>query len=164
MRLDRVTGFYDYVAEAAPELPVVKGELNPVFAGCYSSHADVKLLNRRGENALSGVEALAAVAALTAEHGYPHADFERLWRTVLFQGFHDILCGCGIGLTSKTAHEWAEPAIEEAHRIASGAMTASRSAPGGADCVSGGRPAVANPDVSAKFTSKSSSSAGGGIT
>jgi len=117
-----VSEFFDAVKKAAPELPVVRGELNPVFAGCYTSHADVKRLNRSGEAALLDAESLATVAALNAGFKYPQAELEQNWRDILFQQFHDILCGCGIGLTSKTAHEWAGPAIARTRQITRNAL------------------------------------------
>lgn len=124
VELDSVTSFFDLVKASGVELPVVRGELNPVFAGCYTSHADVKRLNRLGETALLDAETTATVAALTAGYTYPRAALETSWQAVLFQQFHDILCGCGIGLTSKTAHAWAEPAIARAWGITNGALDA----------------------------------------
>jgi len=124
LRLDTVTAFFDAVKAANPELPVRRGELNPVFAGCYTSHADVKRLNRAGERTLTDAEAVATAAALLTGHPYPHAALEDSWRAVLFQQFHDILCGCGIGITSRTAHAWAEPAIARGKALADAALAA----------------------------------------
>ncbi len=45
-------------------LPVVRGELNTVFEGCYTSHADIKRLNRDAENGLLTAETLATLATL----------------------------------------------------------------------------------------------------
>jgi len=124
VRLSPVAAFFDAVREAAPELPVVRGEMNPVFAGCYTSHADIKRLNRAGETALLDAETTATVAALLAGAPYPQAEMEQNWRDILFQQFHDILCGCGIGLTSLTAHQWAEPAIARTKEITRQALDA----------------------------------------
>lgn len=124
VRLSPVEAFFDAVHEAAPELPVFKGEMNPVFAGCYTSHADIKRLNRTGETALLDAETTATVAALLADAPYPRAEMEQNWRDILFQQFHDILCGCGIGLTSLTAHRWAEPAIARTREITRRALDA----------------------------------------
>lgn len=124
VKFDHAGAFFREVERANPALPVVEEELNPVFAGCYTSHADVKLLNRRGELALIEAEALATAASLLERMDYPQVALEKNWRTVLFQQFHDILCGCGIGITSDVAHEWAAPAIAEAQATGQQALTA----------------------------------------
>ena len=96
---------YDY--------PVVRDELNTTFEGCYTSHADIKRLNRTGENRLLMAEsAAAAVAALTRTK--PAVDLTEAWRTLCFHQFHDILCGCAIGVTYREAHGRMEQAISTA--------------------------------------------------
>ncbi len=52
-------------------LPVVRGELNTVFEGCYTSHGDIKRLNRDAENALLTAETLATLAKLSTGAEYP---------------------------------------------------------------------------------------------
>ena len=95
-------------AEAAGDparLPTVCGELNTVFEGCYTSHADIKRLNRQWENGLLTAEATATVARLLTGAAYPLAELAEAWRTGCFHQFHDILCGCAIGVTYREAAE-----------------------------------------------------------
>ncbi|RAP75341.1 alpha-mannosidase [Paenibacillus montanisoli] len=95
----RFGGYADYFKEAeriADRLPVVKGELNAVFTGCYTSQSRIKNANRVSEATLNEAELFSSVAA--AAHGavYPSATFEEAWRGVLFNQFHDILPGSGV--------------------------------------------------------------------
>jgi hypothetical protein len=45
------------------KIPVVHEELNPVFEGCYTTHSDIKQLNRRAEATTTSAEAVATVAS-----------------------------------------------------------------------------------------------------
>jgi len=54
--------FYDAARASGADLPVIHGELNTTFEGCYTSHSDIKMYNRRCENALLTAETLAALA------------------------------------------------------------------------------------------------------
>lgn len=79
------------VIAASDRLPVHRGELNTIFEGCYTTHADAKAGNRRAENLLTTAETLAALAGLDERTRLRDA-----WRRVLFNQFHDILCGSSI--------------------------------------------------------------------
>ncbi|MFD0711481.1 alpha-mannosidase [Paenibacillus sp. GCM10027626] len=95
--------FYAMVEEIASELPVVEGELNFVFSGCYTSQSRIKMANRIAEAALYDAEALGAFAKLDAGTDYPQVRFEEAWRNVLFNQFHDILPGSGVTETREHA-------------------------------------------------------------
>ncbi|HKG57603.1 MAG TPA: glycoside hydrolase family 38 C-terminal domain-containing protein [Candidatus Limnocylindrales bacterium] len=95
--------FFERVRESGAELPVVREDLQHHAVGCYSAHSGIKRWNRRAENALAVAEAWAAIAARATGEAYPRDDFERAWRNVLFNQFHDILAGTAI-----------EPAYDEA--------------------------------------------------
>lgn len=97
--------FYEKALEESPALPVVRGELNTVFEGCYTSHADIKRLNRDGENSLLTAESLATLATAMTGQPYPLAELAEAWRALCFHQFHDILCGCAIGVTYREARE-----------------------------------------------------------
>ncbi|MCE5258718.1 MAG: glycosyl hydrolase-related protein [Chloroflexi bacterium] len=73
-------------------LSTISADLNPVFQGCYSSRIEVKQANRACEALLTSVERFAALAAVL---GKP-CDTENVWRAwepVLFNQFHDCICG-----------------------------------------------------------------------
>jgi alpha-mannosidase len=88
---------YFAAAEAnAEQLPVLKGEQNFVFTGCYTSQSRIKTANRIGEATLNEAELFNAAAAVAEEARYPGDSFEKAWRNVLFNQFHDILPGSGV--------------------------------------------------------------------
>lgn len=97
-------GEFFRLAEAASErLPVVRGELNFVFTGCYTSQTRIKTANRIGEEMLREAELYGAVAAVAAGAAYSRESFETAWRNVLFNQFHDILPGSGVAETREHA-------------------------------------------------------------
>jgi alpha-mannosidase len=79
------------ILAANDRLPIHQGELNTIFEGCYTTHAEAKAGNRRAENGLATAETLAALAGLDERDRLSHA-----WRRVLFNQFHDILCGSSV--------------------------------------------------------------------
>jgi alpha-mannosidase len=77
------------------KIPTVTTDLNPVFDGCYTSHSEVKQLNRDAEALTTSAEAVATVASLEG-FKYPTADFRRNWEDICFNHHHDTLPGSGI--------------------------------------------------------------------
>lgn len=65
--------------------------------GTYTTQADNKRNNRRCEEMLHDVEFLAALAWQSQQREYPHAALDALWKTVLFNQFHDVIPGSSIG-------------------------------------------------------------------
>ena len=114
--------FYEQSLAESPELPVVKGELNTVFEGCYTSHADIKRMNRDAENSLLTAESIATLAAQSAGYAYPLGELAEAWRTLCFHQFHDILCGCAIGVTYREARERMEKVTQTARAVTAQAM------------------------------------------
>lgn len=80
----------------ADRLPVVEGELNFIFRGCYTTQTRIKLSNRIGEARLNEAEAFGAIAAVFAGTAYPGEALKDAWKKVLFSHFHDILPGSGM--------------------------------------------------------------------
>jgi alpha-mannosidase len=74
------------------EFPTLEGDLNPLFQGTYSARIAIKQWNRRMETLLGDTEWLDAWAALL---GHPSLAprLEEAWEGVLFNQFHDIICG-----------------------------------------------------------------------
>lgn len=64
--------------------------------GCYTTHADQKLWNRRCEDLLYQAELFATLATVCCGVAYPQAEIETAWKRVLFNQFHDILPGSSI--------------------------------------------------------------------
>jgi len=77
------------------KIPKVGEELNPVFDGCYTTHSEIKQLNRQSEYATMSAEAVATVASTMGFH-YPGAAFRKNWEDICFNHHHDTLPGSGI--------------------------------------------------------------------
>lgn len=91
--------YHDYfrlVEQISHQLPTVKGELNFIFTGCYTSQSRIKMANRLGEATLNEAESFSSVSSLSTGTGYSQEHFARAWRNVLFNQFHDILPGSGV--------------------------------------------------------------------
>ncbi|HVP53995.1 MAG TPA: glycoside hydrolase family 38 C-terminal domain-containing protein [Candidatus Eisenbacteria bacterium] len=79
-------------------LPTWNGELYFQYhRGVQTTQSETKRGNRKGEVALLDAEKLASIGTLFGQP-YPQADFDSSWKKVLFNQFHDILPGSGIGI------------------------------------------------------------------
>jgi len=96
IRFGTYSEYYKLVEPIADKLPVVTGERNFVFTGCYTSQTRIKTANRLGEATLNEAETFSSLAAMVADAAYPGAAYEEAWRNVLFNQFHDILPGSGV--------------------------------------------------------------------
>lgn len=96
---------------AAASLPVVSTDLQYVFEGCYTSHADLKKAVRSSENNLYSAETLSSLAAMTGSQ-YPTAAFDEAWKPTTFAQFHDIMCGTAIHSTYDWMFKELEPAFK----------------------------------------------------
>lgn len=84
-------------------LPVVDHELNYIFTGCYTTQTRIKMANRIAEDRAYDSEMLSAAAnVLTGAHSKT-AIYEKAWRDILFNHFHDILPGSGVIMTREYA-------------------------------------------------------------
>ena len=92
LRLSDPDTFFDALGE--DKLPVVNGELLHHASGCYAGNSAVKKWNRETENMLLTAEKWAAAAGSLLGKAYPTAEFDRAWKKLLFNQFHDILAGC----------------------------------------------------------------------
>ncbi len=82
-----------YARSARRKLPVVKGELQYCFRGCYTTSSTIKGLNRRSESRLAQAEWSASSAAMLAGAPYPAVELARAWDFVLSNQFHDVMGG-----------------------------------------------------------------------
>lgn len=88
--------YFALIEKVSEQLPEVKGELNFIFSGCYTTQTRIKMANRIAEATLNEAEAFAAVSALCAASRYSSDEFAKAWENVLFNHFHDIIPGSGI--------------------------------------------------------------------
>ncbi len=103
--------FFETLNGKKKTYPVVHDELQHHASGCYAAHSGVKRLNRLAENKLMAAEKFSSLAERVTGQPYPR-DYERAWKDVLFNQFHDILAGTSI-----------EPAYEDARDLYGEAFT-----------------------------------------
>ncbi|EGC35112.1 hypothetical protein DICPUDRAFT_55378 [Dictyostelium purpureum] len=90
--------FFERVEPHKNKLLKWVGELYfELHRGTYTSQALTKKGNRRCEFELHACEMLSSYCELIVP-GFKAPDFSKLWKTVLFNQFHDILPGSSIGL------------------------------------------------------------------
>ncbi len=65
------------------------------FRGCYTSQAKTKQHNRKSQVMIKTAEKSAAIASLYG-YTYPSENIFDVWRTIMFNQFHDILPGTSI--------------------------------------------------------------------
>ena len=94
--------YFPLLEKHAQAWPVLDGELNYEFTGCYTSQAAIKHANRFGENYCLEAEAAAAVARRAVGRPVPAEAIRESWINTLFGHFHDILPGSGNRMT----REW----------------------------------------------------------
>ena len=94
--------------------PVWQDELQHHASLCYSAHSEIKRNNRRAENRLTVAEAFSVMAQRLVGFDLPSERIDKAWQNVLFNQFHDIICGCSI----REAYEDAREAHGEALNIA----------------------------------------------
>ncbi len=98
-------------AEANKEyLPVLTGERNFIFTGCYTTQNRIKRGNAISERLLNKGEMFNAFAHTEAGVNYYREKAEESWRKVLFNQFHDILTGSGV----RDTREYAMGAYQQA--------------------------------------------------
>jgi alpha-mannosidase len=80
------------------KIPTWNGELYFQYhRGVQTTQSDTKRGNRKNEVLILNAEKLATIGSLMGEK-YPQAGFDSSWQKILFNQFHDILPGSGIGI------------------------------------------------------------------
>ena len=103
------------------KIPVIEDELNPVFDGCYTTHSEVKQLNRQAENATATAEALSVLANQFG-FKYPAAQFRKSWEDICFNHHHDTLPGSGIHAPYEKTKVTLGRAVADSHDTTTKAM------------------------------------------
>ncbi len=96
--------FFRKLEQDGGDLPVLRGELNTEFAGCYTTQSLIKRANRLAEARLTDTEFAAVVDRLATGAAYPAETLAEDWRRTLFSHFHDIIPGSGVRDTRTYAH------------------------------------------------------------
>jgi alpha-mannosidase len=82
---------YEELVAKRGERPVIRGELNPVFQGTYSSRIEMKQWNRNLERLLTTAEKTSVLAGRTDTDS--RQAIENAWEPVLFNQAHDVAAG-----------------------------------------------------------------------
>jgi alpha-mannosidase len=104
---------YEAVIARRSDLPVFKGELNPIFQGIYSSRIELKAWMRIMERQLLTAEQLAALASVLGTPADSQAILS-VWEPVLFNQTHDLASG----VMTDHVYEDTTRSYQSAHRRA----------------------------------------------
>lgn len=91
-----ITEFYQELQSSGKldNLRSYQGDLNAIFEGCYTTHADTKRYNRLSEKMFYDANVLTVLAGVNQ-----NPKLQAVQQKILFHQFHDIICGCAIGET-----------------------------------------------------------------
>ncbi len=116
--------FTEQEAEGWPDARYV-GELYfQAHRGTYTSQAHTKALNRRSEFALREAEFWGAAAMWLNEFEFPYTLWDKTWKTLLLNQFHDILPGSSIQRVYEQAEEQLTEVVNKADQITQSALAA----------------------------------------
>jgi alpha-mannosidase len=138
VEIESAEEFFDAALAEYPDAPRWVGELYfETHRGTFTSQARTKAGNRRCELLLREAELWCVAAYGTTEAaGYPAAELDRIWKTVLLHQFHDILPGSSIGWVHREAEATYAGLIDQLEAIIAGAL---------AELTSGGSPDAGAP-------------------
>ena len=108
---------YAAIKDAAAAAPVVVGDLQRVFTGCYTSLSRVKRRAQKSLGRLVQAEALAAWAWWRKNEDFPEAELRAAWRDHLFNDFHDVITGSCTEPAEQDALDIYGRAAEAARRV-----------------------------------------------
>ena len=114
LRFGTLREFYEILDQEGREIPVLCGERNPVYTGCYTSQTRIKSAARRTERMLQQAECAGALARLAGGDGYDRRAVGSGWKTLLFQQFHDILTGSCV----RESREYALGCLQQGNAVA----------------------------------------------
>ena len=113
--------FFTSIRDNSAVYPVVHEDLQHHASGCYSAHSGVKKWNRTAENKLLAAEKFSAFAERITGQPYSN-EFDRAWKNVLFNQFHDILAGTSLEVAYDDAHDLYGEAMSIADRALNSAI------------------------------------------
>jgi alpha-mannosidase len=120
---------YDALQEAGRQAPVVEGDLQRVFTGCYTSLARLKRQAVRSLARVVQAESLRAATWWQWGQAYPQALLDETWRDHLFNDFHDILPGSCVEPAERDALDLYGKVSETTRRLCLGAAVAFNAGP-----------------------------------
>ena len=115
--------YYEAIRGLTPSLPVVEGDLQRVFTGCYTSMSRLKRRMQRNLGEIVQAEGLCAAAWWREGQEYPADQIRDAWRDHLFNDFHDILSGSSIESAERDALDLYGRSSETTRRLRLGAAS-----------------------------------------
>jgi alpha-mannosidase len=115
--------FYNAIQQHIAAAPVVEGDLQRVFTGCYTSMARLKRRMQRNLAELLQTEGARTATWWLRGQEYPGAQLEDAWRDHLFNDFHDILPGSSIEAAEHDALDLYGRSSETQRRIRLGTVS-----------------------------------------
>ena len=89
--------FFKEIQKEKDTLPILTGPLEHVNEGCYNMDSRIKRMNRKAEERLLHTDFLLSMrAALLGTWAQEQKELKLLWKTLLFNQFHDTLGGTTI--------------------------------------------------------------------
>ncbi len=123
LQLSTASAFFAELRPQIPQMdvPVWRNELYFEYhRGVFTTQAETKKRIRTTEELLLNAEKFSAFATLFGQP-YPSADFDRGWKDLLFDDFHDILPGSGIAVNYLDAKR----NLEDVQRVGRGILDGS---------------------------------------
>lgn len=116
--------FYEAVKNAAENAPLVQGDLQRIFTGCYTSLSRLKRSAQKSLHRLAQAETLRAATWWLSNQEYPEGDLTEAWQDHLFNDFHDILPGSCTEPAERDALDQYGKVAETIRRLRLGAAVA----------------------------------------
>ena len=125
LRFTTAKSFFDDLEKKLPamQVPTWRDELYFEYhRGVQTTQAETKKRVRTTEELLLNAEKFSSLATLYG-HTYPSQDFDRSWKDLLFDDFHDILPGSGIAVNYLDAKRNLEDVSRVGHAILDGSLS-----------------------------------------
>ncbi|MCL2832268.1 MAG: hypothetical protein FWD78_03775 [Treponema sp.] len=121
--------YFEDVVSKDYKLPVIANrDFQHETPGCYTAHVQVKLLNRKAEQRLLTAETMSAISALLvgrtdlAAEKNTAGQLRQAWKRVLFNQFHDVICGCSIKEAYDDIIDWYGEALSIGGEVLNSAL------------------------------------------
>lgn len=114
--------YFDTVRQSGIELPTVHDSLQIHAPGCYATMSEVKRLHRKAEQRLNACEKMLVLSKILKGTAYPIDKIGSAWENILFNSFHDILCGCSIKEAYDDVYEFYGETLSVSGKLLNGAV------------------------------------------
>jgi alpha-mannosidase len=117
VKTTNVANYIDLLLTEKKDFPVVEGEMQNVFPGCYTTQVEMKRHNRQIEQLLLNAEKMSELAVFFDYRDYyPNRDITEAWKIALLNQAHDLAAGSGIGPIYADAARQYQEIFERGHR------------------------------------------------